>query len=112
MGPALQVEAVQGEVKAVEALVDEWANKSLQTSHNTTQNHLAALKQAKGTHCCLPKRVVSVSSRVFGCSNPPLGFVLPDSTDCMQQLKATEAEMSEKATLLEKRTLSLKAVCI
>uniref|UniRef100_A0A7S0N2N7 Kinetochore protein SPC25 n=1 Tax=Pyramimonas obovata TaxID=1411642 RepID=A0A7S0N2N7_9CHLO len=70
MGPALQVEAVQGEVKAVEALVNEWANKSLQTSNNTTQNHLVALKQAK---------------------------------DCMQQLKETEAEMSEKATLLEKR---------
>mmetsp|Transcript_21049 Transcript_21049/g.35322 ORF Transcript_21049/g.35322 Transcript_21049/m.35322 type:complete len:242 (+) Transcript_21049:300-1025(+) len=47
MGPVLQVEALQGQVKAVEDFVDEWASKSIDTSNRVRQEHVGALKQAK-----------------------------------------------------------------
>eukprot|EP00959_Pyramimonas_sp_CCMP1952_P004852 101792-Pyramimonas_sp.AAC.1 len=99
MGPALQVETVAAEVKAVEALVEEWANKSLQTSNNTTQNHIVALKQAKGAYS-LARFAFAWKERSLRLAHLKVHTL---TRDCMRQLKDTEAQMSEKATLLEKR---------
>lgn len=49
----LQVEALQEQVKAVEDFVDEWASKSIDTSNRVHQEHVGALKQAKGMNASI-----------------------------------------------------------